>query len=203
MAYSRIIQSDETILEFKLDQERVELTRVNLVTEDHTEAQLKLSKLNNRFNVGFTNETLKITLDKLEKSELKFLILELIKWNKGDKVDFKKLLRIIHGMYAKALGLVINPSMVLGVDIIKNEEAVGVYLYCIQQDLFAFKEDFLRHVFHADCSVGFEFLDRLSERDLYHSFSDFYSFQENIISDSVQRELTYYCRKRKAMNLLS
>ncbi len=115
MAYSRIIQSDERILEFKLDQERVELTQLNLVTEDHTEARLTLSKLNNHFFVGFTSEALKTTLDKLEKSEVKFLVLELIKWDKGDKVDLKKLLRTIHGMYAKALGLVINPSMVLGV----------------------------------------------------------------------------------------
>lgn len=203
MSYSRIIQSDDTIIEFKLDQERVELTHLNLVTEDHTEARLKLSKLNNHFFVGFIPEALKTTLDKLEKSEFKFLVLELIKWDKGNKVDFKKLLKIIHGMYAKALGLVINPSMVLGVDVIKNEDVVGVYLYCIQQDVFAFKEGFLRHIFQADCSVGFEFLDRLSERDLYHSFSDFYSLRENEISDSVQRELTYYIRKRKGINLLS
>ncbi len=88
-------------------------------------------------------------------------------------------------------------------EVIRNDDALGVYLYCIQQDVFAFKKDFLRHLFQSDCSVGFEFLGRLSERDLYHSFSDFYSLQENIIPDSVQRELTYYCRKRKAINLLS
>ncbi len=203
MMYKRVVHSDETIIELELTREGlISITSIDFISNTGAIDIVALNEINKFFHVNLTIQSIKKNLDLLSKNDFKAFLISTVGFIKKESRSVDRLRKSIQSMYAESIGMKTNPTMQVGYELYREEDVLGIYLYCIDHYLYAFKEAFLKEFFNADCEVSFDFFEKLPQNEIFGKIVDYYSKGIRNNSGKVQKELRIYSRKKKLNNLL-